>query len=393
MKSGAQNTGFPVTMTLDISNSIIQNFTKASNCLIVLPPNPNGDILSAGLALKSFLRKVDKETTLLSPGQIDERFSFLQGFDQIVSTLTITKNFIIEVSTKQAPLDELSYNKEESRLLIYLKPKSGELKESDVSIKSATFPYDLIITIGLSNLDHLGDFYKNNAELFFQTPVVNVDYKSSNESFGQINLVDLNSTSCSEIVMDLINQYEASLMDEHIATALLAGIISETNSFQHTRTTPQTFLKASQLISNGAKQQDIVTELYRSKSINFLKLWGRALARIKQDSPAGLVYTTISQSDLLKSSASDADVEQIIPEMAAQLKMAKILVVFVEREASRTEVICSLPPTINHNLLFGSFQPKIIAPQTSRFMVNTNLSGAETDIITLIKTEIGRLAA
>lgn len=380
-------------MNPKITTSIIQALGQASNVLIVLPPNPPGDAIAAGLALRAFLHKLDKETTVLSPGTIDPRFNFLTGFEQIVNSLTIVKNFVIDVSMQNAPLDELSYRKEDGHLMIYLKPKSGELRESDVSFKTADFPYQLIITIGLGKLDQLGQFYNANAELFFQTTVLNIDFKSTNESYGQLNLVELTSTSCSEIVMDLINDYEASFMDETIATALLAGIITETNSFQHTRTTPQTFLKASQLITSGAKQQDIVTQLYRSKSLNFLKLWGRALARLKQESSLGVVYTTITQNDIQQSQATAHDLELIPAEMGIQLKLAKILMVLVENSATETEVICTLPPSMDPNLIFGTFGPKNIAPNTVKFILPSALAEAETKIIEFIRTELKQLAS
>jgi phosphoesterase RecJ-like protein len=380
-------------MNLELKNTILQELNRATNVLIVLAPNPSGDSLSAALALRGFLEKMDKETTVIAPGALDSRFSFLAGFDRVVSSLAVVKNFVIDVSTRTAPLDELSYRKDGDHLMIYLKPKSGELQASDVSFKTADFPYQLIVTIGVSRLDQLGSFYSNTAELFFQTPILNIDFKSTNESYGQMNLIDLNSTSCSEITMDLLNEYEATFVDETIATALLAGIITETNSFQHTRTAPQTFIKASQLIGQGAKQQEIVTQLYRSKSLNFLKLWGRALARLKQDLQSGLIYTLITRDDVEKSQADDRDLEQVIPEMALQLKLAKVLMVLVEKSAAETEVSVALPPPIDPNMMFGGYQPQIIGPNTVKFKLNAPLTEAEAKISELIRAELGKLAA
>jgi phosphoesterase RecJ-like protein len=361
--------------------------------LIVLTPNPSGDALSAGLALRGFLEKLGKEATIIAPGTLDQRFAFLPGFDRVVDVLEVVKNFVIDVSMRNAPLDELSYRKDNDHLMIYLKPKSGELQPSDVTFKTADFPYQLIVTIGVPKLDQLGSFYASTAELFFQTPILNVDFRPVNESYGQMNLIDLTSTSCSEIMMDLLNEYEASFVDETIATALLAGIITETNSFQHARTTPQTFLKASQLIAQGAKQQDIVTQLYRSKSLNFLKLWGRALARLRQDRQSGLVYTLITRDDIEKSQADARDLEQVIPEMSQQLKMAKVLMALIEKSPTETEVTVALPLAIDPNPIFGGFRPQVVGPNTIRFAYPAPLTETEAKISELIRIELNKLAA
>ncbi len=380
-------------MNPELVNSIIAAVNKSSNCLIVLPPNPVGDSIASGLALRSFLRKLEKEVTVVSPGTMDSKFSFLEGFEQITDSLVITKSFVIEVSTKRTAVDELSYKKEGERVLISLKPKSGEFQPTDVTFNTANFPFDLIFTIGLTGLDHLGDLYNKNAELFFQVPVVNIDYHPQNESYGQYNLIELSNNSTAEIVMDVISQYEASMIDQTIATALLAGIITETNSFQHTRTTPQTFLKASQLVTNGANQQEIITHLYRSKSLGFLKLWGRALARLKQDNQLGLVHTAITLSDLEKAQASEQDLEKIVPEMGLQLKMAKTLLLLVEQSPAQTQVVCQLPPTLNPTLIFGGYQSKVIAPNTAKFTVDAPLPEAEAKILEIIRSELARLTA
>jgi nanoRNase/pAp phosphatase (c-di-AMP/oligoRNAs hydrolase) len=195
-------------MAADIFNQVIEQLNLGPNILIVLPDNSSGDNLAAGLALRSFLRKLDKEVTVASPSSPDSKFSFLEGFDQVSIGLSITKNFVIELSTKHAQVDELSYKKESDKLAIYIKPKNGEFRDTDVSFNTADYPYSHIITIGIASLDQLGEFYTKNAEMFFKTPIINVDYRAANEAYGQFNLIQLSSTSNSEVIMDLIYKFD-----------------------------------------------------------------------------------------------------------------------------------------------------------------------------------------
>jgi len=380
-------------MPPDPNSQIIEQLNTANNILIVLPQNPTADSLSAGLALRLFFRKLEKEVTVVSPTPLDPKYNFLEGFGSVSNSLSGGKNFVIEVSTKRTQIEELSYHKESDHLAIHIKPKQGEFKESDITFNTADYPYNLIITVGIASLDQLGNFYTQNAEMFFKLPIINIDYRANNEAYGQFNLIQLNSTSTSEVIMDLIVKFESNLIDGDIATNLLTGIITETNSFQHTRTTPETFIKASQLVGQGARQQQIISSLYRTKTMSFLKLWGRALARLKQDNDVSLVYTVITQNDFQKSQASLEEVEMVIPELTNQLKMARVFLVLHELSESVTAVYCQLPSAISAQTIFGGFELKHVTPQIITFNVPVSLSEAETTIVKGLRDELVRLNA
>lgn len=375
---------------MDLVQSIISNISQAASVLIVVSGS-SGDSLAAGLALHAFLKKLEKEPKLLSFTEVSSRFGFLPGIDEVTSRIDLTKSFVIDVSTRRVQLEELSYKKEPQQLSIFLKPIQGEFTASDIIFRSSTFPFDLLILIGVPNLEQLGEFYSQNSSLFFETPILNLDFKAGNENYGQMNLVDLMATSCSEIVLDLINKFESGLIDESIATQLLAGIISETNSFQHVRTTPQTFLKASQLVSLGAKQQEIVGHLYKSKSLGLLKLWGRALARLKQDASGLLVYSAVKQSDLIKTEATDEDAAGIIKEMSAQLNFAKVFLFLKEEGEHQTRCFCATQLPMNLPLLFAQFAPTSTGPQVVTFIVPDSVANAEQQTLAILSASLSKM--
>jgi len=376
---------------MDPIQQIISKISQVSSILIIAAGN-NGDNLAAALGLRSFLRKLEKEVLLLSFTEVNDRFSFLPEASSVERQIDLTKSFVINLSTKKAQVAELSYKKTPEQLSIFLKPSTGEFLASDVTFDNSSFPYELLILVGLPSLESLGEFYNKNTDLFFKTPILNVDFKASNENYAQFNLVDLTATSSSEIVLDLINKFEGSLIDETIATQLLSGIISETNSFQHVRTTPQTFLKASQLVSLGAKQQEIVSHLYKSKSLGLLKLWGRVLARVNQALDNLLVYSAVNQSDLIKSQATEEDAELIIKEMVAQLGFAKMFLFLKEELEGKTVVYCASILPINLPEVFASHEPEVINPQTVKFTINQSLSPAEKQVIQILGAEISKIS-
>jgi nanoRNase/pAp phosphatase (c-di-AMP/oligoRNAs hydrolase) len=374
-------------MNSEFFGKVIEKLKTASNILILLGPEAGGDDMAAGLALRQFCGKLEKEALIVSPGQINRKFSFLPKFDLILSDLKIGKSFVIDVSTKQSQIEELSYKKEGDRLSIFIKPKTGQFTSKDVSFRSSNFPFDLVVCVGLASLEQLGNFYSQNAELFFETPIINIDDRASNENFGQFNLVSLNATSVSEIIYDLINGYESSLIDESMATSLLTGIVAGTNSFQHSRTTPAAFLKASHLVSLGARQQEIVAQLFKNKSLGFLKLWGRVLARLKYNQNLSLVYSTVGTQDLAKAGATADDAAQIIKEMVAQLNFGKIFMFLHELSSDKTECYCATSGAAPLSNIFGRHKPSV-SGQTVRFTLPISAAEAEKELIKDLETEV-----
>src|SRR5690606_10206317 len=54
---------------------------------------------------------------------------------------------------------------------------------------------------------------------------------------------------------------DKQLIDPQIATALLTGIVAETNRFSNNKTTPATMSMSAALMAAGANQQLVVTKL------------------------------------------------------------------------------------------------------------------------------------
>lgn len=366
---------------------IIDAINKGGRILVALPQNPNGDALGAGLALFDFLKKLEKEPEVVSGAPDLSAYAFLPGTQEVKRELRVFQSFVVSVSTASAELDELSHEVKPDRVDIFLKPKKGKFSPRDVSFHNAKFPYDLIITLDSPSLEHIGPVYEQNTDLFFETPVINIDHHPNNEHYGEINLVDLTATSTSEILAGLIENFEASLIDENIATNLLAGIIVETNSFQHIKTTPKAFLRASNLISLGGKHQEIMRELYKTKSISVLKLWGRALARLKEVDELHLTYSLLSFSDLLKSGATTEDVLGVMRELVANLSEQKIILLFAEKQSQEIVGYFHLHPTVRSQVFSAALSGQMLNGSLGMFKIKgKGLLEIEKEVLDKLRT-------
>ena len=309
---------------------------KSNNILITFSIDWDGDAISSSLALYLYLKKIGKnvevgaekmsgKSSLKIPA---ESFKFLPSFSNIKTSLENLLKFIVSVDLKNAKVNQIKYTIDEDYLNFIISPKEGFFTADDIKSNMSGFKYDLIITVACHDLESLGRIYDNNIDFFYKTPIINIDHSPENEEFGQINLLDLNAVSSTEIIFDLISGLENKPIDEDIATCLLAGIIFKTKSFKTPNLTPKTLGISSKLIELGARREEIISNLYRSRSLNTLKLWGRVLNNLSASSDKNIIWTTLFKNDFKDSDSSEENLQDVIDELVISIPTAKIIVVF-----------------------------------------------------------------
>jgi len=301
---------------------------SAKKALISVPEALSPDTAGAALALALFLQKQEKQAEILTGGNFLESYPFLPKFDAVKTALAGVQSLAVVINTSQKPLEEISYSKEAGRAKIFLKSKGEFFTSEDITFETQKAPYDLAIILGAQSLEDLGKVFETNTEVFYDTPKLNIDNHPGNKHFGGLNLVDINASSVCEIVAFLLKEYEAELVDEDISTSLLAGIVARTNSFQHPRVSPASFLAASELVSKGARQQEIVKALFKTKSLGLLKLWGRALAKLKEGTNFAL--SVLNESDFQKSGAELIQVPLALKEIVENFSGKEFLAILTE---------------------------------------------------------------
>lgn len=291
----------------------------AQKILILSHTNPDGDALGSMLALALVLKKIGKEVTAVCAEVLPENMQFLPSKDILSPDFSGTKDFIIAVNTSKVKVDKLGYKNlpQENKLNIIITPLSGTFKPEDVTFSFGNYKFDLIIVLDSPDLERLGQVYDTNSELFYETPVINIDHHAGNDYFGKVNWVDLTATSTAEILVALIESLarEKPLIDTDVATALLTGIIVDTGSFQNANTTPKSFTVAAQLVAAGARQQEIIKWLFKTKTLSTLKLWGRILANVQDEKPYRFIWSRIARADFAEAQADDSATSGVIDEL------------------------------------------------------------------------------
>lgn len=130
-----------------------------------------------------------------------------------------------------------------------------------------------------------------------ETVVVLIDHHPDIAVTGDIQIIDTEFSSSSEIVY-LFLEYLSASITQAVATPLLLGILEDTGNLQHSCTTPQTFAAAGALIKHGANLRKITTGVLSNRKLTTLQLWGKALARAKINPKNGMIYSAITEHDI-----------------------------------------------------------------------------------------------
>lgn len=314
-------------MALTPKQQIYEMIKKCSDLLILIPENPEGDAIASALALFLVLKKLGKNPEIASSTAISEKFLFLPHSEAIQHGISGERAYKISLNVGDNEIKELSYEQLGNILNIHLVAKSDGITKDSLSLEPSKFKYDLIFVLSSPDLESLGRIYFDNTELFFQTPIVNIDRRPSNEYFGTINLVEVTSSSTAEIITSIEEMLLPAAPDEEIATLLLAGLISETNNFQSSAINPNTFNAAASLLAAGARQEEIIRNFYKTKPLSVLRLVGQIVANMNFDPEYSLAWAKLNQNDFKKNNANPHDIDMAINELVNNSKDIDLLLI------------------------------------------------------------------
>lgn len=321
-------------MPLSLEDQIVKQLLR-SNHILLLPSAPaDGDSLGSALALYTVLTKLNKKVTVISAEPVPKDLQFLPMIEKIGESFKDSNDFIITV---HGHVSGVQHAIQPGKVNIILTPEPGTaLDKNDVSFGPDMDDYDLLVTVDTGDLQQLGRFYEKHPEMFHKLPLINIDHHASNGEFGTLNLVDITASATTQMLIPLIEKLEKetgkNLMDPDIATLLLAGIITDTGSFQHANTTPQAFSVAANLLDMGARQQEIIKHVYKTKSLATLKLWGVVLSKIQFAKEYRFVWSTVSQGDLKETGAEMEDTGAIIDDLLNNAPGAEVVVLLKEKQ-------------------------------------------------------------
>lgn len=117
--------------------------------------------------------------------------------------------------------------------------------------------FDVALVVDCGNQSRVGTVESLLDKLF----IVNVDHHISNDHFGGLNIVDVESAATGELLFLILRELGLTLSPT-LATNLYAGILTDTGRFRFSSTTARTLEIAAALRAAGADVTFVTNALY-----------------------------------------------------------------------------------------------------------------------------------
>lgn len=233
-------------MFSNLYQEVKSTLDESVKILIISHRKPDPDTLGSAIALKLWMDKLGKKVTLACYDKPDEGLSFLPATDEYIQ-----------------------------------------------SFNSLDFDLRIIVDAGAS---YMTNFHLKYPDFFTcGVPIINIDHHASNDNFGLINIVDPNAASTTVILYRLFRELGVEI-DADMGTCLLAGIYGDTGGFMHSNTDKEVYSIAADLMDKGANVAAITKALFKSKSLDTLKLWGKVLENV-QVTDEQVVISVVREQD------------------------------------------------------------------------------------------------
>lgn len=251
-------------------------------------PDPDG--LGAELALDSLLRARGKDSIIYNHDPINPRYSFLD-------------------TEKRA-------------------------RHAGEAIPPAELENRTVVMLDNSDLERSGDAGKYINE--DQSNLIVIDHHDGITSDYHTFFLNSGAGSTAEMVYYLIEQSGVRLTAE-VATAIYAGIVTDTGHFRYQKTKPRTHLIAAKLLEAGVDTARVGDRLFATWATE--RLFGRAklYETLRVDEERQMAWFAVRRRQLDEISCNFEDLDGILNEL---IEPAEILagILFTEREPGRTKV-------------------------------------------------------
>lgn len=244
---------------INARKQIIDKIGSAENILITVSSSPSVDELAAALALTIAINKSGKRATAVASGEMPDALKFLRPEKTFENSVDSLRDFIIALSKDKA--DHLRYKLVGDYVKIFITPYKTTITDSDLEFEQGDFNVDLVVALGVQNKDSLDSALAAHGRILHDATVGVITVGESKSELSSLNWHIQSASSLSEVVLDVISNLGKDALTKPVATALLTGIVAETERFSNDKTSAKVMNIASKLMTAGADQQLVATKL------------------------------------------------------------------------------------------------------------------------------------
>ncbi|MDZ7744396.1 MAG: hypothetical protein U5K77_01400 [Candidatus Saccharibacteria bacterium] len=242
--------------------SIIERVKESNNVLVTVSSDPSVDQLASAIGITLALNKLGKHATAVFSGSIPSTIEFLKPEDTIEKNTDSLRDFIIALDKSKA--DKLRYKVQDTQVKIFITPYHTSISEKDLVFSQGDFNVDAVLALGVHEQKDLDQAIVSHGRILHDATVITINTKDAGQ-LGSVDWVDQNASSLSEMLTDIIMNLKKDVIDAQMATALLTGIVAETDRFSNDKTSSATMNISAQLMNAGANQQLVASKLQKSE--------------------------------------------------------------------------------------------------------------------------------
>lgn len=262
-------------------NNILEDIKDTKVIVIASHTNPDGDAVGSTLAFAQAISKLGKKPVVLLE-KYAEKFDYIKGSEYIYNG---------------------DYDKLEPEIF---------------------FAFDC------ADKDRLG----KAAEVFDRAKITyNIDHHISNDNYANVNIVNPNASSASEIAYDIIKGM--CDIDLDIAVSIYSGVVFDTGGFRHNSTSENTHKVAGELVACGIDTSYIHTKVMSEHTTTQVKIFIKALNNSTVDNK--IAFTTLSDEEIRSCGADYRDLDGIV-EYLLNIKGVEVAILITERGIGNAKV-------------------------------------------------------
>ena len=229
-----------------------EKIISSNNIVLISHINPDGDALGSSLSLYPILKRLKKNVKVFNVTKpLPMYLDFLPNFDKVTNTL----------------------------------PKN----------------IDLMISFDCGSFDRLGIEERPKF-------LINIDHHISNTKYGDINIIDPDAASTSQVVFNMLKANNVEI-DKDSATCIYTALVTDTGSFQYESVNDKVFSMASELVKSGVKPDFVAKMLFQRDRLSRLRLLAKAYDTIELycDGKVAFVEVTKEMMEITGAIKDDTD--------------------------------------------------------------------------------------
>jgi phosphoesterase RecJ-like protein len=306
-----------------------QEILLAQRILVITHIRPDGDAIGSLIGLGLSLQGLNKEIQMVSPDGMPVIFRHLPGSDQVR--------------------------------------------------KKAEDSFDLILALDCSDLSRTGDGLIGKPN-----PDVNLDHHPTNTNFARYNLVDKSAVATAEILAEYLPKFNFPVTN-HVAEALLFGMITDTLGFRTTNMTPKALRISAALMEAGGDLPALYQKGLLKRSFEAARYWGAGLSNLERD--GNIIWASLSLEDRRSVGYQGRDDGDLI-NLLSTIDEADVVIMFVEQEDGFVKVSWRSQPAYDVSQVALSFDGGGHAAAAGA-NIKGDLRIIQADVITRTKTILG----